>query len=90
MRAVCCVTVFVYIYLFIIIIMTSRGGPYCLDNTEGGLVYGNSISSNCGMLFDIDTCSNFNVSGNTFSQPGNTWNGVCPSLLPRNTYCSFN
>jgi hypothetical protein len=54
------------------------GGPYCLDNTQGAIVQGNVVSENCGMLFDIDSCSNFIVDGNTFMQPGYTWGGLYP------------
>eukprot|EP00042_Codosiga_hollandica_P045891 m.473309 g.473309 ORF g.473309 m.473309 type:complete len:579 (-) comp57120_c0_seq8:53-1789(-) len=54
------------------------GGPYCLGNTVGARVIGNTVSNNCGMVFDIDSCGNFEVSGNHFSQPGNTWNGAYP------------
>ena len=39
---------------------------------------GNQVSNNCGLVLDIDTCANFNVTGNTFSSPGNTWGGAYP------------
>ena len=54
------------------------GGPYCLGNSEGALVAGNTVADNCGMLLDIDGCANFNVSHNTFTNPGNTWGGKYP------------
>ena len=54
------------------------GGPYCLGNRNGALISQNTVKNNCGMLLDIDSCSGFNVTGNVFAQPGNTWGGKYP------------
>lgn len=51
---------------------------YCLDNTAGGLVSGNTMYDDCGNIVDIDGCAGFELSGNTLRDPGYQWEGWAP------------
>lgn len=49
---------------------------YCSGNIAGGAVIGNAMYDACGMILDVDSCADFDVSFNELRDPGNTMDGL--------------
>jgi len=51
---------------------------YGLYNTVGARIDSNTLYDTCGNVVDLDTVSNFEITGNEIRDPGYTWDGAAP------------